>query len=647
MKNIFSIFKLENLKNSILDVNKRFPISLLIIIIVSWLLFTILHWNFTEEVENNIIRSIFSLIVVFFLRTWYYMFQESTTIKKLKSIIVQIAIYLFWIWFFIWFDQNINNLENFIFLILSLTWIISLLFFAPYIKIIFTKKYSQSIYYTYFYNISVVFLTSFILWLVLFILWNIWIWAVFELFDFSWIEHNKVVWDWTIIALSIITPIFALNQLPSKKSFTQNHFKENIFFSFLIKYITIPFIYIYFIILYAYTIKVLSNFWEWPKGEVSWMVIWFSIFWYTTYIYSYIFEEKNKSISAFRKLFPYVVIPQIFMLAYAIYLRIAQYDITTNRYFVVVFWLWLLTISIYYILSHKKKISTIVSSLTLFIILISIWPRSIYNLPESRQSKILKSNLIKANILVNWKIIPLKSYKDIEKNLSRDIYSWIDYLCDYNSCNHIKTLFPKIYKDIEEKDKLQWKENKDNNIKRYKEAIIKYTDVDENRVKDNEIILEKTLKKVYKWISSWEIVNKITKEIKVETYYWNGINESSINFNINHNKSIFPIDTKWYSKILEINSYNNLAKYKEYAYINLENKTIEIKLTDIKVIDISSIFNKLSKLQTSLNNELEKEQLTFKIDNYKIILNNLTIKNPEYNWTNEAYTHANWYLLIK
>ena len=198
-------------------------------------------------------------------------------------------------------------------------------------------------------------------------------------------DNYKLLSDWAVLSLSFFAPFFALSSLPDKKSFNESYFNENVFFSFIIKYIATPFIYVYFIILYAYSIKVLSNFWEWPKWEVAWMVIWFSIFWYLVYIFSYIFEGKYKLISIFRKIFPYAVIPQIFMLAYAIYLRIYQYDLTINRYFVVVFWLWLFCISLYFIFSKEKKLSSILATLTLFTILISVWPWSVYSLPEKRQ----------------------------------------------------------------------------------------------------------------------------------------------------------------------------------------------------------------------------------------------------------------------
>jgi hypothetical protein len=102
------------------------------------------------------------------------------------------------------------------------------------------------------------------------------------------------------------------------------------------------------------------------------MVIGFSIFGYIIYILSYAFEEKNKFIKKFRKIFPYAVVPQIFMLFYAIYIRINQYDITINRYFVVTFGIMLLMISLYYIFNKSKKLIIIPLVLSFFTLFISV-----------------------------------------------------------------------------------------------------------------------------------------------------------------------------------------------------------------------------------------------------------------------------------
>ncbi len=634
MLKIFELLKTQNLKKSLSDVGYRFPISVLIILITSGLFFSLVHQNFTNSTEEYIIRSIFSLVITFFLVTWVYITVEWNSISKTKSYILQVLSVLFWILFFYGFDQNIDNFENFVFFILTLIWIISFLFFAPYIKKIISGKEKQNVFFSYFYKTSSVFLTSFILWILLFTLWNIAIMAVFELFDIDWAHNSEIIWDWATISLSLITPIFALTQLPIKSSFNKNQFKENSFFSFLTKYIATPFIYIYFIILYAYSIKVLSNFWDWPKWEVSWLVIWFSIFGYLTYIFSLPFDLKNKFITSFRKIFPFVVIPQIFMLFYAIYLRINQYDITINRYFVVVFWIWLLTISLYYIFSKKKSLSTTLSTLTLFTIIISIWPWSVYNLPEKRQLSILKDNLQQAWILKNWEIIPLKNYSDIDKQLSWNIYSGIDYLCNFSKCENIKTTFQKQYSKLLEKDKKEFDKRKKEDLETFK---------------NNEKQLKNVHKRVYKWPSKWEIINYITDNIKVEAYYKTSkARFSTINIFLENYNDLFPIDTKWYSKIYKISDYMKEWE-SEYVQIDIENKKIKINRNNqtIESIDIShvidSIYNTYKQKATT---KFSKSELTFELWKYKLILENINIVNPEFSWEDMYKNYyTNWYLL--
>lgn len=116
------------------------------------------------------------------------------------------------------------------------------------------------------------------------------------------------------------------------------------------------------------------NFSDWPKGIISWMVIGFSSFGYLIYILSRAYAGESHMVAVFRRYFPYMVVPQILMLGYAIYLRVAQYDLTMNRYFVVVFGIWLTIISLYYILSSAKSLRMIPASLLAAILIISIGP---------------------------------------------------------------------------------------------------------------------------------------------------------------------------------------------------------------------------------------------------------------------------------
>jgi hypothetical protein len=276
-----------------------------------------------------------------------------------------------------------------------------------------------------------------------------------SLFDLSASLSDNLYGYWATIALSLIAPLYGLIHMPRVVEIDQKKYETNRFFSFLIKYVAVPFIYIYFAILYAYSLKVLMNFSEWPKGMISWLVIGFSTFGYLIYIFARAYEESSL-VSVFRRYFPYAVIPQIAMLAYAIYLRISQYDLTMNRYFVVIFGLWLVGISLYYILSTRRSLAIIVASLSVISLVISIGPWSVFTYPQIRQETRLMRNLETAKILQNGKIIPLASERDIPKELSTEIAAGIDYLCDFDDCSRVRAIFPDQTAQAEEKSRKEW-----------------------------------------------------------------------------------------------------------------------------------------------------------------------------------------------
>jgi hypothetical protein len=117
------------------------------------------------------------------------------------------------------------------------------------------------------------------------------------------------------------------------------------------------------------------------------------------------------------------------MLFYAIGLRIGQYDLTMNRYFVVAFGFWLLITSLYFLLRRTALLAFVPASLALISFFISLGPWGVFSYPFARQEAKLLRNLETAKILQNGKIVPLASERDISKELSTDIASEIDYLC--------------------------------------------------------------------------------------------------------------------------------------------------------------------------------------------------------------------------
>lgn len=286
---------------------------------------------------------------------------------------------------------------------------------------------------------------------------NIAIFATGTLFDIPNTVTGKMVGDWMVLALVLSTPFFALASVPAKPTFDVAKYDETAFFSFLVKYVAIPFVTIYFLILYAYTAKVLANFSEWPKGEVTWMVIGFSFFGYLAYAFSYGLEKEFAFVKKFRKALPFAVMPQIAMLAYAIWLRIAQYDLTANRYFVVVFGIMLLVLSAYFAFSKDKRLVAIPVAVVGFAVAISVGPWSVFSLPAARQEARLVRNLELAGMMANGKVSAPTT--PLSKEFSVEIYEGADYLADYDGTRALKDLFPEQYAKADKEARAEFDKN--------------------------------------------------------------------------------------------------------------------------------------------------------------------------------------------
>lgn len=587
--------------------------------------------------SSLVLRAILTLVVTFFLSTGITLFAESwkrSAFTKWSGIIPLI----YGISFF--FSINTLDVQNgifdepFIYFILHLVGFVALIFFAPYYPQGTRTKTESREYTNYFTHVSWAMLMATIVGGSLVALGSIALGTVGALFDVHTpISDWHLYENWFILALAIIAPLYGLISLPKKEEVKTNVYETNKFFAFIIKFIALPFIVIYFCILYAYSIKVLSNISEWPKWEISWLVIGFSTFGYLCYIFSKPYEWDNTIVRLFRKYFPFAVIPQLPMLGYAIMLRINQYDLTVNRYFVVIFGIWLTIISIYFVVSKLKSLTIIPASLTALAVLISLGPWSVYQLPLTRQYNRLVVNLEKAEILQNWVITPARD--DINSDVQNNIYSWIEYVCQYDECNKIKQLFPEIVAEAEKKDEIEWNENKNE----------KWWNV------NNE--------KSYPGINTWIIVDTVTRAINIEREYPQE----------NRNNKYIILSTKddyLYSSGLDVSGFDTLYSLnqhdfkewtsldKNYASINTESEELVIHNWDtvvrfsLKEINAELLKKYTKNSQNVIPSDLIKE-FTQNSQTVKLILSNYSLKNPNYNSEDNTkdYDMISGFVLIK
>lgn len=309
------------------------------------------------------------------------------------------------------------------------------------------------------------------------------------------------------------------------------------------------------------------------------------------------------------------------MLAYAIWLRIAQYDLTMNRYFVVIFGFWLFIISLYLILSKKKSLAIITASLTLISLLISVGPWSVYSVPLNRQYARLVRNLEVAGILQDGKVTRLTH--SIDTTLENDIYSEIQYVCDFSECTRIKQLFANELRIKEQEDKKNWESQSYNSGK------------------------------VYPGMYKWSIVDAVTTAIGVSYHYGDAANDvttkkykSYMTRDVYNIDSLYPLDTSGYDRLIRVygNEYGfGTSQPIEYITINPDDERMILhKGSGAVVFSVHGFNTDIQKRYLNLdNNNLDQKDLTFMTSTggvtLKLMMQNYSIKNPNYKATQTTY----------
>lgn len=219
------------------------------------------------------------------------------------------------------------------------------------------------------------------------------------------------------------------------------------------QFILIPLLLIYLTILYVYGGKIILT-WDWPRGIVSYLIVAISVLGIFTnlLLFPYQKEQEGGWIKTFYKAFYFLLLPLTVLLFLAIGIRVEEYGLTVNRYIILLMGIWLLGISMYFILGFKS-IKTIPISLAITMILASFGPWGMFSWSEKAQFQRLESILSQEDLFENGKIknevlwekssdsvlvakSPLNRNTLDSKNLS-EANSIIRYLGDYHGYESI------------------------------------------------------------------------------------------------------------------------------------------------------------------------------------------------------------------
>ena len=207
------------------------------------------------------------------------------------------------------------------------------------------------------------------------------------------------------------------------------------------QYVLLPLVSIYLLILYAYGSKILFTF-IWPHGWVSYLVIGFS----TAGILALLLvwplrsQDEYKWIKAYARSFFMALFPLVVLLFSSIYLRISEYGITANRYFIIVLAIWLLGIAAYFLFSVKKNIKLIPLSLFFIALFSGYGPWSAFEVGVRDQKQRLTDLATSNGMFANGKIVPLSDTKTLSDSALVSMSDIVKYLIEFGGDRELNLL---------------------------------------------------------------------------------------------------------------------------------------------------------------------------------------------------------------
>ncbi|MFH1522190.1 MAG: DUF4153 domain-containing protein [Patescibacteria group bacterium] len=551
--------KLSSIKNLLLSLwssCKRFPFAVVSAVIATEMGIALLHSQDILWVNEVLMMSImgFPLFISAVLFT-----EERGWVKKAKSIANGVVLLFLALYYIFILPDNVMVASTSL-VLRYVFWIVA--FYLLVLCVRFLRKQENII--NAFWQFNKILFFS----LVLTVIYvgalqaglSIALSSVNYLFELN-IDEKRYLEIW-IVLVGIFGPLFFLSRVPKKYEDYADGTDYSKELKLFVQFVLVPLVSLYFIILYAYVIKILV-FWEWPKGVLAYMILGFSLLGVLTYSALYPLRDKFNWVRRIGQIYYIILIPQIGMLFWSLWWRVLQYGITEKRYIVFIFGCWLLALALYLLISKKKDIRLIPISLVVIAILISFGHWGAFQVSKKSQMNRLEKLLVKNELLVDGQIKPLNEGVEISFDDSKEISATILYLYEAHGLEAVEDVFRKELDYIEEDET--------------KEA---------NNFRPSQIIAE-----------------RITSEVLKVEYVVSGdqIDRRNNSFNF-YTEAKSLMDIKDYDYLFYIGTIlpHNIGKIREYEYqynVDSDKAMFKIRKKGAEIVnyDLTMLINKLAE----------------------------------------------------
>ncbi len=244
-----------------------------------------------------------------------------------------------------------------------------------------------------------------------------------------------------LTVLALLWIVFYINIFLSFIPKKEEEIPQSKIFRSLVLFAGLPLYILLVVILLAYLAKIVVTF-NMPVGEINWFASFASLF-FIFFLLS-VRQYSEKLARFFVKYGGYFLFPVLIIQAIAVYERINAYGLTTPRTVSLV----LILISILFILGslitpkHFNKIALLSG---IIVLVVTVTPFNVIDMPVKSQTKILEDVLIKNGMIENGVVIPKKDLSQDDAERISSAYHYLKYDAD-----QVPEFIPDPDKDFEE-----------------------------------------------------------------------------------------------------------------------------------------------------------------------------------------------------
>jgi hypothetical protein len=249
------------------------------------------------------------------------------------------------------------------------------------------------------------------------------------------LNTNFFAYSW-ILSWLIFAPFHFLYGFPEKEEvFSVEQYNRVL--KVLLMYIVLPLVSVFTLVLYIYFAKIIIT-QVWPQGIVTYLVISYAAVGAAVIFIAAPLGVQNRWVKIFSSVFTKIIFPLLAMMFVSIFIRIGDYGLTENRYFVLVIGVWATFAMIFINLDKGKRNIFLPISLVIILLLSVAGPWDAFNVSRISQNNRFKSIMTKYNMLENNKIVLSKS--EVSSTDKEEITSILNYFNGPHKFSELKYL---------------------------------------------------------------------------------------------------------------------------------------------------------------------------------------------------------------